>query len=100
MLHDISVNFEGRVTTIRAAAVCHRAQELSTSLASKMVRQAVYLPLPKIHRCSQVQDVALDLGSDMNMFYKYIHYHLASAWHSFYQRLYDFTWSLHMPLEQ
>lgn len=62
MLPHISVSFEVRVTTIRAAAVCHRVQELSACLTGKTIRQAVYLPLPKIHPCSQVQDVALDLG--------------------------------------
>lgn len=83
MLADISVSLNVQVTAIRAAAVRHCAQELSASLTGKMIRQTVYLPLPKIHPCSQVQDVALDLASDMNMFYKYMHYHVASVWHSF-----------------
>lgn len=82
MRPNVSVSSKVRVT-IRAAAVTHPAQKLSASLTGKTIRQAVYLPLPKIHSCSQVQDVALDLGSDMNMFYKYIYYHVASVWCGF-----------------
>lgn len=77
-------------------ATTHPKQDLSSaaSLTGKTIRQPVYLPLPKIHPRSQVQDVAPDLGLDKNMPYKYTHYHVASLWRSLIG-LNDFTCRAH-----